>query len=234
MFGHDRIGTAHVPDGVEMRLMQRGEEFTILLARNELMSTRASASEEALATVTHARLGARPEQEWLIGGYGMGFTLRAALGVLDADAIITVAEIVPEIIDWARGPMRQLTAGCLDDARVVVVLDDVAMLIDAARDAYDAILLDVDNGPDGLTRRVNDELYERDGLYAAMAALRCGGILAVWSAEPDAAFAGRLGDAGFEVDEVIVREAENDTGAHHVIWLARKPGSSAAPALSDP
>lgn len=223
MFGHDWIGTAHVPDGVEMRLMQRGDEFTILLARNELMSTRVSASEEALATMTLSRLGDRPAQQWLIGGYGMGFTLRAALGVLSEDASVTVAEIVPEIIEWAHGPMQSLTAGCLDDPRVVLVQDDVAMLIDAARDGYDAILLDVDNGPDGLTRRVNDELYERDGLHSAMTALRSGGILAVWSAEPDQAFAARLRHVGFDVDEVVVREGANDVGAHHVIWFARKP-----------
>jgi spermidine synthase len=223
LLGHEWIGTAHVPDGVEMRLMQHGDEFTILLARNELMSTRASASEKALATMTSARLGQRPAQEWLIGGYGMGFTLRAALAVLDADAIVTVAEIVPEIIDWAHGPMHALTAGCLDDPRVVLVQDDVAMLIDSANEGYDAILLDVDNGPDGLTRRENDELYERDGLHAAMAALRHGGILAVWSAEPDQAFATRLKDAGFDVDEVIVREVAQDEGAHHVIWFAQKP-----------
>lgn len=223
MSGHSWIGTAYVPDGVEMRLMQCGDEFTILLARNELMSTRVSASEEALATMTSARLGHRPAQQWLIGGYGMGFTLRAALAVLGADASVTIAEIVPEIIEWAHGPMRVLTAGCLDDTRVVLVQDDVAMLIDAARNGYDAILLDVDNGPDGLTRRGNDELYERDGLHSAMTALRHGGILAVWSAEPDQAFAERLRNAGFDVDEVIVREATNDEGAHHVIWFARKP-----------
>jgi len=223
MFGHDWIGTAHVPDGVEMRLMQRGDEFTILLARDELMSTRVSASEEALATMTLARLGHRLAQQWLIGGYGMGFTLRAALAVLDDDASVIVAEIVPEIIEWARGPMQSLTAGCLDDARVVLVQDDVAMLIDAARSGYDAILLDVDNGPDGLTRQVNDDLYGSEGLRAAMKALRHGGILAVWSAGPDQAFAERLRDAGFDVDEVNVREAANDQGEHHVIWFARKP-----------
>lgn len=223
MFGHDWIGTAHVPGGVEMRLMQRDDEFTILLANNELMSTRVSASEEALATMTYERLDKGRTQEWLIGGYGMGFTLRAALSVLDADAGLTVAEIVPEIIEWARGPMRSLTAGCLDDDRVVLVQDDVAMLIGLARSAYDAILLDVDNGPEGLTRRVNDELYERDGLSAAMDALRPGGILAVWSAEPDAAFVTRLCHAGFEVEEVTAREAACDEGAHHIIWFARKP-----------
>lgn len=222
MFGHDWIGTAHVPDGVEMRLMRRGDEFTILLAHNELMSTRVSASEEALATMTFDRLSHRPAQQWLIGGYGMGFTLRAALGILGRDASVTVAEIVPEVIHWARGPMLALTAGCLDDPRVVLVQDDVAMLIGAARDGYDAILLDVDNGPDGLTRPLNDGLYGPAGLNAARLALRQGGILAVWSAEMDAAFADRLRGAGFAVEEVVVREAANDEGAHHVIWFARK------------
>jgi spermidine synthase len=212
-----------VPNGVEMRLMQCGEEFTILLEHDELMSTRVSGSEEALATLTSARLGLRPRAEWLIGGYGMGFTLRAALAVVGVDAGVTVAEIVPEIIDWARGPMHALTAGCLDDARVVLVQDDVAMLIDAAAEGYDAILLDVDNGPDGLTRSVNDRLYHGEGLKAAKAALRTGGILAVWSAHPDDGFAERLRGAGFAVDEVIVPEAANDAeGAKHVIWFARK------------
>jgi spermidine synthase len=227
MIEHEWIGTAHVPDGVEMRLMRRGDEFTILLERNELMSTRASASEEALATMTCTRLVERLSPQLLIGGYGMGFTLRAALAILGPDAGVTVAEIVPEIIEWARGPMRELTGGCLDDGRVVLVKDDVAMLIDAAREGYDAILLDVDNGPDGLTRRVNDHLYGLDGLLAAKRALRAGGILAVWSAEADSAFAERLRQAGFEVEETTVREAADDQGAHHVIWLAQKPQAAA-------
>jgi spermidine synthase len=161
----------------------------------------------------------------------MGFTLRAALGCVGADASITVAEIVPEIIEWARGPMHMLTDGCLDDPRVMMVNGDVALLIDSAREAYDAILLDVDNGPDGLTREVNDELYHRDGLQAAMAALRHGGILAIWSAEHDEAFAKRLADTGFDVDEVIVREVldprdvdtNGEKGGRHIIWFAQKP-----------
>ena len=202
--------------------MQRGDDFAILLECDDLMSTHVSASEEALATMTLDRLGAGTAQEWLVGGYGLGYTLRAALAVVAADATVTVAEIVPEVIQWARGPMKALTAGCLDDPRVVVVEDDVAMLIDAASEAYDAILLDVDNGPDGLTRRDNDELYRRDGLAGAKAALRPGGILAVWSAHPDDGFAGRLHEAGFLVDEVDVSEAPDGEGSRHVIWFARK------------
>jgi spermidine synthase len=223
MHDHEWVSTAQVPDGVAMHLMRLGEEYTIFLDDNELMSTRASASEEALATMTCARLHGCRAPQLLIGGYGMGFTLRAALAVLGSDASVTVAELVPEIIEWARGPMRALTADCLNDARVVLVNDDVAMLIDAAAEGYDAILLDVDNGPDGLTRRVNDHLYGRPGLISAMTALKPGGILAVWSAEPDSTFTDRLQAAGFAVEELTVRELANGEGADHVIWFAHKP-----------
>jgi spermidine synthase len=222
MNGHELIGTARVPDGVELRLLRRHDEFTIALNDTELMSTRVNASEEALATMTCARLAPRPAPELLIGGYGMGFTLRAALAVLDVDANVTVAELVPEIIEWARGPMRELTADCLDDPRVTLINDDVAMLIDAARGGYDAILLDVDNGPDGLTRRLNDYLYSGRGLQAAMVALKANGILAVWSAEPDPAFAARLEVAGFDVAEVSVRDGPSAEGDSHVLWFAQK------------
>jgi spermidine synthase len=157
----EHLATAHAPDGEELRLMRRGEDFMIVLDRNELMNSRMSGSEEALATMTAERLGDRAAQRWLIGGYGMGFTLRAALGVLGPDAKVTVAELVPEIIAWARGPMAALANGCLDDPRVHVVLDDVAEPIARGRGAYDAILLDVDNGPDGLVRDANDRRRQR-------------------------------------------------------------------------
>lgn len=211
-----------MPDGARLRLVRRGDEFSILLDRTELMSTRASASEEALATMTCERLGLRIAAEVLIGGYGMGYTLRAALAMLDADATVTLAEFVPEVIEWARGPMRKLTAGCLDDPRVDLVDGDVAMLIDAARAGYDAILLDVDNGPEGITRLDNDLLYTARGLEAARTALKPGGILAIWSAWPDAPFAMRLADAGFVVEEVKVRERAGNRGAHHLIWFAQR------------
>jgi spermidine synthase len=148
--------------------------------------------------------------------------LRAALKALGPEAHLTVAEIVPEIIEWARGPMAELTAGCLDDRRVVLVEDDVSWLIDGAEEAYDAILLDVDNGPDGLTRAANDRLYSKKGLRLAKAALRPGGVLAVWSAAPDPRFAERLRNAGFAVDEVRVRARSNGKGGHHLIWFAKK------------
>jgi spermidine synthase len=216
----EHLATAHAPDGEELRLMRRGEDFMIVLDRNELMNSRMSGSEEALATMTAERLGDRAAQRWLIGGYGMGFTLRAALGVLGPDAKVTVAELVPEIIAWARGPMAALANGCLDDPRVEVALADVADLIVRGRGGYDAILLDVDNGPDGLVRDANDRLYTPAGLATARATLKPGGVLAVWSAAPDKAFAARLRRAGFEVDEVTVRARSNGKGPKHTIWFA--------------
>jgi spermidine synthase len=192
----------------------------IMLHRNELMSSRMSGSEAALGTMTCARLGAGAEPRLLIGGYGMGFTLRAVLAAVGPGATVTVAELVPEIIDWARGPLQALTGDCLDDPRVTVEIADVARLIEAGRGRYDAILLDVDNGPDGLTREGNDGLYTARGLASARAALRPGGILAVWSAGADAAFTRRLRQAAFAVDEVAVRARENGKGPKHNIWFA--------------
>ncbi|MGK6354480.1 spermidine synthase [Sphingomonas sp. DT-207] len=220
MVPRELIDTAEVPGGEPLRLFRRGGDFMIVLERNELMNSRMSGSEEALAEMTIARLGAARAPHLLIGGYGMGFTLRAALKDLGADARVTVAELVPKIIDWARGPMAELAAGCLDDPRVRVVLGDVGAAIRDGRGGYDAILLDVDNGPDGLTRAANDGLYAMAGLAAAKAALRPGGVLAVWSAAPDARFARRLKDAGFAVEEVAVRARQSGKGPRHVIWFA--------------
>jgi spermidine synthase len=158
----------------------------------------------------------------LIGGYGMGFTLRAALARLGPKANLTVAELVPEIVAWARGPMATLTAGCLEDPRVRLLAGDVAAAITTATNRYDAILLDVDNGPSGLVRTENDGLYSLKGLGAAMSALRSGGVLAIWSAAPDAAFTKRLKHAGFAVEEVTVRARSNGKGPRHTIWFANR------------
>jgi spermidine synthase len=220
--GDELIGSARVPDGVELRLVRNEKDFVILLDRNELMSSDMHASEQALATMTCERIAGVPAPQLLIGGYGMGFTLRAALAVLSCDASVTVAEIVPEIIGWARGPMRDLTAGCLDDPRVLLMMDDVALLIDAAQGGYDAILLDVDNGPEGLTRQLNDGLYSNRGLQAARRALKPGGILAVWSADAEPSFVRQLQRNGFEVTEVPVPAFPDGSGERHVIWFARK------------
>ena len=221
MIQRELVGVAEVPGGAPLRLFRRGADHMIVLDRNELMSTRMSGSEEALGTMTCDRLGDHPAPRLLVGGYGMGFTLRALLGRLGADAEILVTELVPGIIDWARGPMVALTAGCLDDFRVTLEIGDVGAVIRRARRRYDAILLDVDNGPDGLTREANDSLYHARGLDDARTALAPGGVLAIWSAAPDPAFARRLARAGFAVDEVKVRARSNGKGATHVIWFAR-------------
>jgi spermidine synthase len=216
----EHLATAQVPGGDELRLFRRDGDYMIVLDRNELMNSRMSGSEEQLATLTIARLKNCTNPRLLIGGYGMGFTLRAALAVLPAGASVVVAELVPEIIAWARGLMAELTAGCLDDPRVSVVEGDVATAIAAARGTYDAILLDVDNGPDGLTRAGNDGLYSAAGLAAAKAALVRGGILAIWSAGDDPAFARRLNANGFAANPTRVRARSNGKGAQHTIWLA--------------
>lgn len=222
MIARALIGTAEVPGGGTLRLFRRGADFMIVLARNELMNSRMSGSEAALATMTCERLRGREAPRILVGGYGMGFTLRAALTALGADARLTVVELVPEILSWALGPMIALTAGCLDDPRVHVVEGDVAAAIAAARSGFDAILLDVDNGPDGLTSAANERLYSARGLGVAMAALRPGGVLAVWSAAPDPAFTRRLRDTGAAVEEVPVRARANGKGPLHMLWFATK------------
>ena len=224
MIAREHLATAHVPGGEELRLYAHDRDFMILLKRGELMSTRMRGSEEALATQTIARLSGRAAPRLLIGGYGMGFTLRAALAVLDAGAQITVAELVPEIIEWARGPMAELTAGCLDDPRVTLEVRDVAETIAFDTGHFDAILLDVDNGPDGVVRKENDRLYSRAGLATTFGALRPGGVLAVWSAKSDSGFTRRLRGAGFEVEMVTVKARPNGKGPRHVIWFARRAG----------
>jgi spermidine synthase len=213
------IATARVPGGVELKLLRHNDDYIIALDANELMSSRLGGSEEALATMTIERLRAA-KPHLLIGGYGMGFTLRAALAKLGPGAQVTVAELMPEIIDWARGPMAAMTAGGLDDPRVRLFMGDVQAEIGAAPKRYDAILLDVDNGPSGLVRAENDGLYSMRGLAKAKAALKPGGVLAIWSAAADAGFTRRLADAGFKVDQVTVRARSNGKGPRHVIWFA--------------
>ena len=217
MIPRDLIDTTQVPGGGEMRLVRRGQDWFIMLGREELMSSRMSGSEETLATLACDRVGA--DARGLVGGYGMGFTLRTLLARLGPKAQVTVAELVPAVIAWARGPMADFAAGCLDDRRVAVVEDDVGAVMRGGRGKFDAILLDVDNGPDGLTRKGNNGLYTMTGLTAARDALSPGGVLAVWSAASDDVFARRMRDAGFAVDEVVVRARASGKGARHVIWV---------------
>ena len=213
------LDRAELNGGGVLRLMRRGHEFSIKLGVAELMTSRLFASEEALATLAAERLKGRAAPHILIGGLGMGFTLRAALGVFGGRARIVVAELVPAVVRWGRGPMADLFGGCLDDPRVEIVEADVARVIAQAKPKYDAILLDVDNGPEGMTQSANDQLYGMRGLAAARAALTPGGVLAVWSQGPDAAFAKRFEKAGFSVEEKKVRAGGARGGARHVIWL---------------
>jgi spermidine synthase len=215
------LDTAEVPgDGGDLRLLRRGTEFSIRLGHNELMNSRVHGSEEALAKIAIAKIGQHRRPRILIGGLGMGFTLRAALRVIGPEARVVVAELVPAVVAWNRGWLASVADHSLADARVSIREEDVASLIRSERSAYDAILLDVDNGPEALTRKANDRLYDLDGLGAAYAALRRGGVLAAWSAGPDGNFTRRLRKAGFEVNEVRVRARGARGGARQIIWTA--------------
>ncbi|CCV05066.1 conserved hypothetical protein [Mesorhizobium metallidurans STM 2683] len=215
-----QIDSAKTPDGAqELRLKRRGAEFSIMLGSNELMNSRLSGSEQALARLACERIAGRVEPKILIGGLGMGFTLRAALAELGDDAGVVVAELVTAVVAWARGPMAEMFVGCLDDPRVTIRAADVGQLIRSERATWDAILLDVDNGPEGIVHKANDALYGAAGLCAARVALKPGGVLAVWSQGPDAGFTRRLKQAGFAVEEIKTR-ANGKRGARHIIWLA--------------
>ncbi|KAB1073982.1 spermidine synthase [Methylobacterium planeticum] len=225
------LETGSVPgESVALRLMQRGDEFSIVVGTAELMNNRERESERALATLACARLGDRPRARILIGGLGMGFTLRAALEELGPEARVVVAELVPAVTAWARGPLAPLFAGCLEDPRVELVETDVNRLIQSGPAQYDAILLDVDNGPEGMMRRENDRLYDAWGLKRARYALRLGGILGVWAGRPDRRFKARLRRFGFAVDEVRVRANGGTSGPRHVLWIATRGGEGPGPA----
>jgi len=220
-----RLATATVPQGGTLGLLQRGDEFSIRLeGGNELMNSRLSGSEEALATLALDRLAGRHAPRVLIGGLGMGFTLRATQAVVPADARLVVSEIVPELVGWATQYMETVFGTCLSDPRVEVTTDDVGAVIRAAEGAFDAILLDVDNGPDGLTRADNEALYGKAGLQSARRALTAGGVLSVWSAAPDRTFSKKLSQCGFDVLEQKVRAGRTKRGARHTIWTAVRTG----------
>lgn len=224
MIARELLDTASIPGGDELRLFRRelkgADEYSIMLGRIELMNSRLSGSEEALATLACERLGVK-NPRILIGGYGMGFTLRAALSVLPPQAHVEVVELIPAIVKWARGLMADLSQKCLEDSRVTITPGDVWDVINQADREYDAILLDVDNGPDGLTHEANDRLYSMAGLATATKALRSNGILAVWSSEGDNRFTARLKKSGFAVDVNTVPARSNGKGAKHTIWLAQ-------------
>jgi spermidine synthase len=214
------LESAAVPDGSELRLYQRGDHFMIRAAGTELMASQDYASEEALASLACQQVGEQRYVRFLIGGLGMGYTLASALRQLRSDAEVVVAELVPDVVRWNREHFGHLASYPLEDERVCLHQGDVAQLLRGARNEYDAILLDVDNGPEGLTRVKNDWLYGTAGLRNARLALRENGVLAVWSAAHDDGFSARLRRAGFEIEVCRARRHEGRQRSPHVIWLA--------------
>jgi spermidine synthase len=219
------IDSANIPGGGELRLLKRQQEYVIRIAGEpgDLMSSRTHGSEDALGELACEALSGVRNPRVLIGGLGMGFTLTAALKALPADAEVVVAELIPEVVDWNRDYVGfgDSAAKPLDDRRVQVLIEDVATVIRDATEAFDAIALDVDNGPEGLTHSDNEQLYSREGLAAAYRALRPKGVLTVWSAAPAPVFVARLKEIGFRVDEHRVR-AHRGKGARHLVWSARR------------
>jgi spermidine synthase len=217
------LDSAAVPGGGELRLYRHGDDFSIRVGADELMNSHAHGSEDALARLACERLGPRPRAQVLVGGLGMGFTAAAALRALAGDARVVVAELVEAVVAWNRGPLAELAGRVLDDPRVEVRVGDVADQLRAARAAWDLVLLDVDNGPQGLTAEANSWLYGAPGLARIRTALRPGGLLGVWSAVPDERFTRRLQQAGFQV-EVVPARAHGRRGTRHVLWFARSGG----------
>lgn len=213
------LDRAITPQGDILVLRRRGVEFEIRFNGWELMSTRTSVSEEALARLAYAELNRKPHRT-LVGGLGMGYTLRAALDATDAEARIAVCELVPAIVDWVRGPLADLTHRPLDDARVEMRVGDVSdALTDAS--AFDAILLDTDNGPDAVMYWPNRDLYTREGLDRMMRALAPNGVAAFWSADRSSSFEHTLDAAGLDWRRVAVDARGGDSGPEHSVYLAR-------------
>jgi spermidine synthase len=216
------LATALIPGtATELRLYRAGEVFSIkILGRGELMNSRVHGSEKALAELAFEKTRNVPKPQVLIGGLGMGFTLAAALKAVGPEAVVTVAELVPEVVDWNRTLIGAPAGHPLEDPRTRVHVGDVAEPIRRSPGGFDVILMDVDNGPEALVRRENDWLYSATGLQATRAALRPRGVLAVWSAGPDHAFAKRLRHVGLDVREHVVRPHRAGKGPRHVIWIA--------------
>ena len=219
------IGETLTPDGIDLKLTRRANEYIILANGKSLMSSRMHGSEEALATLACRRLRTMEQPCVLVGGLGMGFTLRATLDVLPPDAVVIVAEIVPAVVEWNRGPLGPLAGQPLKDRRVRVHVGDVAVTLDSSPGRFDAVLLDVDNGPAAFTSSDNARLYDNKGLAAARAALKIGGVLAVWSAREDRKFEQRLRYCGFRVEVERVRARLKKGGPRHTIFLGHKPSS---------
>ena len=216
------LDTARVREGSELRLYRRGDEYSIRIDGQELMGSRMHGSEEKLAVLACERIQGRPKPCILIGGLGMGYTVAAALPMLPRAGRIVVVELVPEVVEWNREPLRHLAGRPLDDPRVSVRTADVSTVIREASASYDAILLDVDNGPYGLTEGDNDRLYSRAGLQEARVALRPSGVLAIWSAGPDREYCRRLSKERFTVEQISAAVRKEGRGGRDVITLGTR------------
>ncbi|HEY2819661.1 MAG TPA: hypothetical protein VGJ06_01365 [Candidatus Acidoferrum sp.] len=216
------LGHSLSSDGTILKLVRRDTEYLILADDKPLMSSRLHASEEALAAAACREARALKNPRVLIGGLGMGFTLRAALDRLPPHATVVVAELVPAVVDWNRGPLAVLAAHPLEDKRVHIDINDVAATLHSARDHFDAILLDVDNGPAAFTVPSNAALYDDAGIATAFAALKPNGVLAVWSAREDKNFDRRLRQANFTVKAERAAGVSKNKGSRHTIYLAHK------------
>lgn len=214
------IDSVTLADGDQLVLRRRAEEFSLQLANFELMNSRQHDSEEQLAELGIDTRGPLAGAHVLVGGLGMGYTLRAALDRLPADARVTVAELVPEVVAWNRDFMGHLAGEPLNDPRVDVAIGDVADVVRKGRASFDSVIIDIDNGPEGDSHDGNNWLYSSAGLAATKAALRPGGLLTVWSTYPSEAFTKRLRRAGFDVDVKQVR-SRGKKGNRHIIWVAK-------------
>ena len=221
MIPWEHLGAAQVPTtDVELHLHRRGEDFSIRVDGLELMTSRVHGSEEALAELACDPIARRPAAVALVGGLGMGYTLAAALRRLGADARVEVAELVPGVVEWNRGPLAHLAGSPLDDPRTTIRTMDIAAILRTSEAGYDAIMNDVDNGPDGVILQRNQWLYEREGLTATRRALRPGGVLTIWSVGPLRGFTGRLREAGFQAREIRMRDSGRPKGRRHTLWVA--------------
>jgi spermidine synthase len=219
----EKLATAPAPDGETLELRRRGHEYLIYAGGYDLMSSEDDVSSIALSKLGCAHLAGADAAHVLIGGLGMGYTLRAALDVLSPSAIVEIAELVPAVVDWNREWLGELAGAPLDDPRTVLLVDDVRVPMRSKREAYDAILLDVDNGPDALAHKQNDGLYSQKGIQDAWAALKPGGVFGVWSFDDDPGFTKRLRKQGFSVETHKVSASKKGRGRFHQIWTAKRP-----------
>jgi spermidine synthase len=218
------VDAGEAPDGTALKLRRRGSEWLILADGRDLMSSQDEPSSRALADIGCAHLDASGPATILVGGLGMGFTMRAALDRVGPGSVVEVAELVPAVVKWNEGELGELAGRPLGDPRSVLRVADVRAVIASTRARYDAILLDVDNGPDALGPDSNERIYDRRGIADAVRALKPSGVLAVWSFSDDPPFTRRLIAAGLEARTHRVANSRRGRGRHAIIFVGRSKG----------